>query len=149
MTQRAADSQVRLSETSSASETEQFGARLAEEVSAGEVVLLHGDLGAGKTTLVRGFARALGVTDPITSPTFAIGHRYAGSQVTIAHLDLYRVRELAAEDPGLLEDYLDAANITLVEWAEVAAETLPQARLRITLTHMGGERRRIEAVRLA
>ena len=135
---------VRIVQTADPRETEALGAELTAGLSAGDVVLVHGELGAGKTTFVRGAARALGVCDPITSPTFSIGHRYRGAGVTVSHLDLYRLRSLHAEDPELLEDYLGAERIAFVEWPEAGAGELPDARLRVTLAHAGADRRRIE-----
>jgi tRNA threonylcarbamoyladenosine biosynthesis protein TsaE len=135
---------VRVLETSAPHETEAVGAQLAAQLRAGDVVLVRGELGAGKTTLVRGAARALGVSDPVTSPTFGIGHRYRGSNVTVAHLDLYRLAGLGQEDPGLLEDYLGPHNIAFVEWPEEGSPELGEARIQVTLTHCGGDRRRIE-----
>jgi len=135
---------ARIVETVDPRETEALGAELAAGLSTGDVVLVHGELGAGKTTFVRGAARALGVADPITSPTFSIGHRYRGADVTVSHLDLYRLEGLRGEDPELLEDYLGAGRIAFVEWPEAGAGELPDARLRVTLTHAGADRRRIE-----
>lgn len=131
-------------ETSDPAETEALGAELASRLREGDVVLVRGDLGSGKTTLVRGAARALGVTDPVTSPTFSIGHRYRGASVTVSHLDLYRLAGLREEDPGLLADYLGAGHIAFVEWPAGDSDELAQARVRVTLTHKGGDRRRIE-----
>jgi tRNA threonylcarbamoyladenosine biosynthesis protein TsaE len=131
-------------ETSAPAETEALGAKLAAGLRVGDVVLVQGELGAGKTTLVRGAARGLGVSDPVTSPTFGIGHRYRGGEVTLAHLDLYRLGSLAHEDPGLLEDYLGPDTIAFVEWPEAGGAELEAAVLRVTLTHRGGDRRRIE-----
>src|SRR4051812_1001907 len=96
---------TRRTTTAAAAETEAAGARLAAELRPGDVVLVSGELGAGKTTFVRGAARALGVDGPVTSPTFEIGHLHAG-RVDVAHLDLYRLPTLAGEDPALLDDYL-------------------------------------------
>jgi tRNA threonylcarbamoyladenosine biosynthesis protein TsaE len=135
---------VHIVETADPIETETLGAELAADLRAGDVVLIHGELGAGKTTFVRGAARALGVCDPVTSPTFSIGHRYRGADVTVSHLDLHRIEGLHSEDPELLEDYLGADRIAFVEWPEAGAGELPYARLRVTLTHAGGDRRRIE-----
>jgi tRNA threonylcarbamoyladenosine biosynthesis protein TsaE len=135
---------VRVLETSDPAETEALGAELARGLRAGDLVLVRGELGAGKTTFVRGAAHGLGVSDPVTSPTFGIGHRYRGAQATIAHLDLYRLSSLAREDPGLLEDYLAPDAIAFVEWPEVGDAELGAAVLRITLTHAGGDRRRVE-----
>jgi tRNA threonylcarbamoyladenosine biosynthesis protein TsaE len=134
-----------LRETTCASQTEALGGQLAGWLSAGDLVLVRGELGAGKTTLVRGLARALGVSGPVTSPTFSIGHRYQGTSVTVCHLDLYRLRSLSQEDPALLDDYLDGRSVVLVEWPQVAGGELPQARLVVTLDHMGGDNRRIQA----
>lgn len=131
-------------ETSDSRQTEALGADLAAGLSEGDVVLVTGDLGAGKTTFVRGAAHALGVTDPITSPTFSIGHRYRGRHVTVSHLDLYRLAGLQAEEPDLLDDYLGPGRIAFVEWPEQTASGLQQARVQVTLTHLGEERRRVE-----
>jgi len=134
---------VPVHETSAPAETEALGARLAEGLAPGDVVLVSGELGTGKTTLVRGAARALGVSDPVTSPTFGIGHRYRGSEASVAHLDLYRLPGLEQEDPGLLEDYLRPDSVAFVEWPREDA-AFAGAKLRVTLTHCGGDRRRIE-----
>jgi tRNA threonylcarbamoyladenosine biosynthesis protein TsaE len=125
-------------------QTEALGAELAAVLSPGDVVLVRGELGAGKTTFVRGAARALGVSDPVTSPTFSIGHRYAGSDVTVSHLDLYRLRDLANEEPDLLADYLGDGRISFVEWPQHGSAELVDARVIATLSHLGGDCRRIE-----
>jgi tRNA threonylcarbamoyladenosine biosynthesis protein TsaE len=140
---------IRIVETANPAETESLGAELAAELRDGDVVLVRGELGAGKTTLVRGAARALGVTDPITSPTFSIGHRYRAPDTIVSHLDLYRLEGLEQEDPALLDDYLGTGRITFVEWPKEdasggAAGELAGARLRVTLAHRGADRRRIE-----
>ena len=140
---------VRIVETADPHETEALGAELAAELSDGDVVLVSGELGSGKTTLVRGAARALGVSDPVTSPTFGIGHRYRARDVTVSHLDLYRLAELEREDPELLEDYLGPARIAFVEWPDAVAPELARARVHVTLAHRGADRRRIEVRRLA
>jgi tRNA threonylcarbamoyladenosine biosynthesis protein TsaE len=135
---------LRSIETSDPIETEALGAEIAAELHEGDVVLVSGELGSGKTTLVRGAARALGVADPVTSPTFSIGHRYRARNVTVSHLDLYRLGRLDREDPALLEDYLGPGRIAFVEWPLEADGALPRARLRVTLSHRGGDRRRVE-----
>lgn len=130
-------------ETASAAETEALGARLACDLRPGDVVLVRGEIGAGKTTLIRGACRALGVRGPVTSPTFTIGQRYAG-RVPVSHLDLYRLGDLAEEDPALLDDYLDPATIAFLEWPAPAEPRLagrPPREVRIE--HAGGERRLI------
>jgi tRNA threonylcarbamoyladenosine biosynthesis protein TsaE len=135
---------TRIVETSDSRQTEALGAELAAALTPGDIVLVRGELGAGKTTLVRGAARALGVTDPVTSPTFAIGHRYQGSDVTVSHLDLYRLAGLHEEEPELLEDYFGPGRIAFVEWPLQTSAELLDARLLVTLTHRGGDIRRVE-----
>src|SRR6185436_20983310 len=104
-------------------ETEAAGAELARRLSAGDVVLVSGELGSGKTTFVRGACRALGVEGPVTSPTFTIG-QVLGESPEVAHLDLYRLGSLAGEDPALLEDYLTPERVGFVEWPDVAEPAL-------------------------
>ena len=135
---------TRVVETSDSEQTEALGAELAAALQPGDVVLVRGELGAGKTTFVRGAARALGVADPVTSPTFSIGHRYEGEGVSVSHLDLYRIAGLEREEPDLLADYLGAGRIAFVEWPEQAAPELHAPRLNVTLEHADGDRRRIE-----
>lgn len=137
---------LRIVETSDATETEALGAELARELGDGDVVLVRGELGSGKTTLVRGAARALGVQDPVTSPTFSIGHRYRGSETTVSHLDLYRLAGIEQEDPALLADHLGSGRIAFVEWPESATASIGPTRLEVRLEHAGGDRRRIEVL---
>ena len=138
---------VRIVETSDPVETESVGAELAAGLADGDVVLVSGELGSGKTTLVRGAARALGVCGPVTSPSFSIGHRYAGRGVTVAHVDLYRLEGLEHEEPALLADYTGPGRIAFVEWPQHAGDELAGARLRVVLAHQGLNRRRIEVTR--
>ena len=126
-------------ESSSAEETEAIAARLAASLRAGDVVLVSGELGAGKTTFVRGASRALGVEARVTSPTFTIGHRYVG-RVDVSHLDLYRFRGLSAAEWGDLEPYFEDA-IVFVEWPEAGAGALPTPRARVRLDHVAPDRR--------
>ena len=146
-------------ETSSATQTEALGAELAHTLVPGDVVLIDGELGTGKTTFVRGAARALGVTTPVTSPTFTIGQRYpvtasrsadqsAAAPLTfVSHVDLYRLGSLRDEDPDLLADYIGADTITFVEWPDAGVEEISElgriAR-HVRLMHGGGDRRSIE-----
>lgn len=130
-------------ESRSAAETETTGERIAARLGPGDLVLVVGDVGAGKTTLIRGACRALGVTEPVTSPTFTIGQRYEG-RVPVSHLDLYRLSDLEREDPALLEDYLDAGSVAFVEWPAVARPELAgRAALEVRIEHLGGDRRKI------
>lgn len=133
-------------ETGSAEETEALGAELAAGLAPGDVVLVSGDLGAGKTTFVRGAARALGVEGPVTSPTFTIGHVLAG-RLEVAHLDLYRLQSLEGEDPELLHDYLTPERISFVEWPGVGEAQMPNIAARVRLEHAGGDRRSVEIER--
>lgn len=128
-------------ESESAEQTEAAGAELARRLGPGDVVLISGELGSGKTTFVRGAARALGVEGPVTSPTFTIGHVLAG-RLEVAHLDLYRLSDLSGEDRALLDDYLTPERIGFVEWPGQAVIARVAARAR--LEHAGGDRRRIE-----
>ncbi len=126
-------------ESSSAGETERLAARLGAVLVVGDVVTVSGELGSGKTTFVRGACRALGVSGPVTSPTFTIGHRYAG-RVPVSHLDLYRFEAVPEEEWGDLEPYFEDA-VAFVEWPEAAGESLPAPRARVVLRHRGGDRR--------
>jgi tRNA threonylcarbamoyladenosine biosynthesis protein TsaE len=127
--------------TASPAETEAVAARLAGHLRAGDTVAVSGELGAGKTTFVRGAARALGVTGPISSPTFTIGHRYEASP-PVTHLDLYRLSGIAASEWGDLEPYFDGT-VAFVEWPEHGGGWLPQPRAIVTLSHVDERHRRI------
>ncbi len=120
--------------TSSPEETEALAAALAARLERGDVVAVSGDLGAGKTTFVRGAARALGVAGPVSSPTFTIGHRY-DAPVPVAHLDLYRIDGLDPAEWGGLEPYFDGT-VAFVEWPERAGDWLPAPRIVVTLEHV-------------
>jgi tRNA threonylcarbamoyladenosine biosynthesis protein TsaE len=132
---------VQLTESASATETEAVGARLAALLEPGDVVGVGGDLGAGKTTFVRGACRALGVTAPVTSPTFTIGHLYEG-RVPVAHLDLYRLDGVGPEGWGDLEAYFDGT-ICFVEWPERADGWLPPLRASVSLAHVDENHRSV------
>ena len=128
--------------TASPAETEAIAARLALELRPGDVVLLRGELGAGKTTFVRGACRALGVTKPVTSPTFTIAHRYRGDGIDVSHLDLYRFQQVEPEEWGALEPYLDGATC-FVEWPDAGVGFLPVARVELAFRHIDPEHRGI------
>jgi tRNA threonylcarbamoyladenosine biosynthesis protein TsaE len=125
--------------------TERAGAALAATLRPGDVVLVSGELGAGKTTFVRGALRALGVSGPVTSPTFVVGHAYEGHTGPLAHLDLYRLAGMGHEDPGLLDPFFAPGTIAFVEWPEQAAGAWPGERVaaHVRLGHAGGDRRTI------
>jgi tRNA threonylcarbamoyladenosine biosynthesis protein TsaE len=127
--------------TASPAETEALAAQLAERLRPGDVVTISGELGAGKTTFVRGAARALGVTGPVSSPTFTIGHRYE-ARTPVAHLDLYRIAGLDPEEWGDLEPYFDGT-VAFVEWPEHGGDWLPKARAVVTLEHVDESHRSV------
>ena len=129
----------------SAAATERAAEAVAAELRPGEVVLVSGDVGVGKSTFVRGACRALGVRERVTSPSFTIGRRYEG-RIPVSHLDLFRLETLAGEDPGLLSDYLTPDAITFVEWPQAALPELEPRSvvLRVRLVHLGGDRRSVE-----
>ena len=125
-------------ESHSPEETENAAARLARELRPGDVVTVSGELGSGKTTFVRGACRALGVTGPVTSPTYTIGHRYEG-QTPVSHLDLYRFDGVSPAEWGDLEPYFEDA-VVFVEWPEAAGDDLPSPRVAVRLEHSGSAR---------
>jgi tRNA threonylcarbamoyladenosine biosynthesis protein TsaE len=131
-------------ESRSAVQTEAAGAQIAATLRPGDLVVVSGEVGAGKTTLIRGACRALGVEGPVTSPTFTIGQRYAG-RLPVSHLDLYRLSDLEREDPALLDDYVNAESVAFVEWPAVAERRLAGRVAReVRIDHLGGDRRKIE-----
>jgi tRNA threonylcarbamoyladenosine biosynthesis protein TsaE len=140
---------IAASETDGPEATERAGAELAATLRPGDVVLVSGDLGAGKTTFVRGALHALGVTGPVTSPTFVVGLAYDGRDGPLAHLDLYRLAGMGDEDPGLLDPFFAPGTIAFVEWPEQAAGAWPREAVtaRVRLAHAGGDRRTIEVER--
>jgi len=113
---------VRVVETEAAQETEALGASIAALLAPGDVVHVRGELGSARRRSFAGRGRALGVEVAVTSPTFAIAHRYRGAGgVVVGHVDLYRLGGLAGEDPELLADYLGPDRITFVEWPSRAS----------------------------
>jgi tRNA threonylcarbamoyladenosine biosynthesis protein TsaE len=127
--------------TGSPEETEALAARLAGRLRAGDVVAVSGELGSGKTTFVRGAARALGVHEPVSSPTFTIGHRY-DAPVPVAHLDLYRLAGIDPEEWADLEPYFDGT-VAFVEWPEHGGHWLPETRATVTLNHVDESHRQV------
>jgi tRNA threonylcarbamoyladenosine biosynthesis protein TsaE len=127
--------------SASPAETEAVAATLARELRVGDVVTISGELGSGKTTFVRGACRALGVTAPVTSPTFTVGHRYPADP-HVSHLDLFRFQGFSAAEWGDLEPYFQNA-ICFVEWPEVAVDALPPVRVKVRLSHVDPAHRQI------
>jgi tRNA threonylcarbamoyladenosine biosynthesis protein TsaE len=130
--------------TRSVEETRDFGRRLADVVEAGDVIAFEGDLGAGKTELIKGIAEGLDVTSSVHSPTFVLHHRYKG-RLPIEHYDLYRLEGLAWVDTGLDDPASDA--VTLIEWPERAAVLESWATIVIRLASEGEQQRRLTLVR--
>ena len=133
-------------ESCSPDQTEALGAGLAAGLRPGDVVLLFGEMGSGKTTFVRGALRALGYDGPVTSPTYTIARHYNQGPVPVVHLDLDRICDLAEEDPGFLADHLDPDGIAFVEWPQVATgdeELRQRVAARVHLEHATPERRRV------
>jgi len=124
-------------------QTERIGMRLAKFCRPGDVICLEGELGTGKTCLVRGLGRGLGVTEPITSPTFIMinEHRVPGSHLRFYHIDLYRLQSPQEALALGIEEYLYGRGICTIEWAERAREVLPQEHLWITLRHVSENKR--------
>lgn len=124
---------------------EEIGATLARALRGGDVVLLYGPLGAGKTALVRAVARALGVTDPVRSPSFTIANIYTGS-ITVQHLDLYRLDEIADDDAVAVEEYVRDDAVTLVEWPQAGEGRMGEAAWIVTMDHHSVDTRFVEIV---
>lgn len=134
------DGESLLLESASAARTERIAAACAQILEPGDVVLVAGELGVGKTTFVRGACRALGVAGPVTSPTYVIGQVYEGTP-PVAHVDLYRLETLATEDPALLDDYLTPERIGFIEWPNLVADApdwLAKVRLQVEIEFADG-----------
>lgn len=127
----------------SAEDTRAIGEGVASCLRAGDVVALSGDLGAGKTCLVQGAARALGVTGRVTSPSFVLLREYQGSAMPVLHLDVYRLEQLQELIDLGYEEFLDPRWVVFIEWGDAVAPLLPEERLEIEITHAAEEDRRI------
>ena len=132
-------------QTHSAEETTALGRQLATELSPGALVLLRGDLGAGKTTLVKGIAEGFQAAEAenVTSPTFTLIHEYRGPQVTLYHIDLYRIDTQRELDTLALDDLMDSRNILLIEWGEKFERFVKERDVEIAIEHLPGDERRI------
>jgi tRNA threonylcarbamoyladenosine biosynthesis protein TsaE len=125
--------------SATSADTEAMGAKLAGAITAARsdnlvVIYLTGDLGAGKTTLARGFLHAIGITEPIRSPTYTLLETYEARDLTVVHLDLYRLRDPDELEPLGLRDLARPSYVWLIEWAERGAGWLPPADLDVRLT---------------
>lgn len=123
------------------SATAAVAADLAGRLQAGDLVLLHGDVGAGKTTFVRAYARAVGIYEPITSPTYTLAHRYA-ARPDLLHIDAYRLEHADDEELGLLLDGAEDA-VTFIEWPGALDGAALTPRMVVRITHEGGDARTI------
>jgi tRNA threonylcarbamoyladenosine biosynthesis protein TsaE len=130
-------------QTHSAEETTELGRRLAAELIPGSIVLLRGDLGAGKTTMVKGIAEGFRAAkaDDVTSPTFTLIHEYRGPQVTLYHIDLYRIDTQRELDTLALDDLMTPHSILLIEWGEKFARFAKERDVEIAIEHKGGDER--------
>ncbi len=130
--------------STSAAHTRAIGEALAAQLKAGDVLLLDGGLGAGKSELTRGIARGLGVGGYVTSPTFTILQAYDEGRLPLYHFDWYRLADAGELYEAGLDEYLHLDGVAVVEWPQRAIEALPERYLRITLTPRGETQREIE-----
>lgn len=131
--------------TRSSEETIQVGRELASRLKPGTITLLRGDLGAGKTTLVKGIAEGFhaALAEDVTSPTFTLIHEYRSPEVTLYHIDLYRIDTQRELDTLALDDLIDPKSILLIEWGEKFERFRRERDLEIAIEHLGGDERRI------
>ncbi len=127
----------------SAAETIHPGRQLGEKLRSGDILALTGELGAGKTCLVKGIAVGLGVTQEVTSPTFTLINEYRGGRLSLAHLDLYRLETVSEAVNIGIEDYLGGPGVTVIEWAEKIVSLLPSRAIHIRLEWCGENARTI------
>jgi tRNA threonylcarbamoyladenosine biosynthesis protein TsaE len=117
----------------SVEETQSFGIQLGKLLFPGSIVLLYGDLGTGKTTLTKGIAKGLGITVPVTSPTFTIVQEYGGGRLPLYHIDTYRLGDPDELLEIGIEEYLNSSGVTVIEWPEVISDFLPGEYLELSL----------------
>ncbi|HET7872418.1 MAG TPA: tRNA (adenosine(37)-N6)-threonylcarbamoyltransferase complex ATPase subunit type 1 TsaE [Terriglobales bacterium] len=129
----------------SAEETTDLGRQIAAELKPGSIVLLRGDLGAGKTTMVKGIAEGFNAADAgdVTSPTFTLIHEYRGPEITLYHIDLYRIDTQRELDTLALDDLMDPKHILLIEWGEKFERFVKERDIEIAIEHLGGDERRV------
>src|SRR5260221_7067030 len=133
----------------SAEETTDLGRRLSANIKPGSIVLLRGDLGAGKTTLVKGIAEGFQAAEAedVTSPTFTLIHEYRGPSVTLYHIDLYRIDTQRELDTLAIDDLMTPESILLIEWGEKFARFAEERDVEIAIEHRGGDERLIRFVK--
>ena len=120
-------------ETRSAQETYQLGVDIGKSAKAGQVYTMVGDLGVGKTVFTQGMAVGLGITEPISSPTFTIVQVYDEGTLPFYHFDVYRIGDISEMDEIGFEDYVYGEGVSLIEWANLIEEILPEQRIEITI----------------
>lgn len=133
-------------ETKSPEQTFQIGMRLSQKAKPGQVYTLTGDLGVGKTVFTQGFAKGLGIEEPVSSPTFTIVQVYGEGRLPFYHFDVYRISDVEEMDEIGYEDYIMGDGVSLIEWANLIEEILPGARTEIVIEkdlEQGFEYRRI------
>ncbi|AQW21871.1 tRNA (adenosine(37)-N6)-threonylcarbamoyltransferase complex ATPase subunit type 1 TsaE [Lentilactobacillus curieae] len=122
----------------SADETIELGKKLASLLKAGDVILLDGDLGAGKTTFTKGLGEGLGIKRSIKSPTFTIIREYSGGRLPLYHMDVYRLEDGSGDELGL-DEYFEGDGVSVVEWSQFVADTLPEDYLKISFQRLDNE----------
>ena len=132
-------------EVKSAEEMQALGGEIGTRITGGEVIVLIGDIGAGKTTFTKGLARAMGISEDVQSPTFTVSRVYETARgVTLAHYDFYRLNDPGIMRAELMEAVHDPATATIIEWSEIVADVLPADALRLTITATGETTRLVE-----
>ena len=127
----------------SSQETQSLGGLLAPLLVPGDVLVMSGDLGAGKTTFVQGLAKGLGIVERVTSPTFVLMKEYQGGRFPLMHLDVYRLGKVQEVIDLGIDEYLDPSYVVVVEWGDRVEPLLPQDHLTVELIHEGGDIRNI------
>lgn len=127
----------------SAEETEKFAARLAKNLSGGEVIAFSGDLGAGKTCFTKGLARGLGYEGEVTSPTFALINEYIGGRLPLYHFDMYRITGWDDLYSSGYFEYLDIGGVIAAEWSENIAAALPESTIYVDIEKINDNERKI------
>ena len=122
-----------IKETSGAKETFELGKRIGQQAKSGQIICLNGDLGVGKTVFTQGFAQGLGITEPISSPTFTIVQEYHDGRLPLYHFDVYRISDISEMDEIGYEEYFFADGVCLVEWGNLIAEILPPETIAIQI----------------
>ncbi|WP_125715045.1 tRNA (adenosine(37)-N6)-threonylcarbamoyltransferase complex ATPase subunit type 1 TsaE [Companilactobacillus kedongensis] len=130
-------------ETHSYEETEALGQKLSKYLKVGDVILMNGDLGVGKTTLTRGLARGLDIKKNVKSPTFTLIREYQDGRIPLYHMDAYRLESSPDEDLGF-DEYFNGDGITIVEWPQFIKDEVPEEHMSINITRLSDEDRQIE-----